>query len=497
MMNRRTFLQRTGGVTAAAALGVGAHPVLGANERIRLGVIGVGSTVKIGGKGRADIRDFRKIAGVEVAAICDCDRLHLEAGEAMFRRWGEPVKTYLDYRDLLADKRLDAVSITTPNHWHSLMAIQACQAGKDVFIQKPMSHNLLEGRKVVEAARKYGRIVQATHGPRNSGAVAEGIAWVQAGHLGRILYIRGLNYRPRMSIGRVNGPQPIPPSCDYNLWCGPAPTKPLHRKYLHYDWHWDWDTGNGDLGNMGIHYMDGCRWAAGQAALPHRVLTVGGRLGYEDDGETPNTLVTLLDYQPTPVFFEVRGLPKEARYMATNWERNASQTMDRYMGLRIGVVVHCEGGTLRFGSGVACAAYDREGRKVREFGAERVTTKQNFIDCVQSRRAEGLLSPPIEGHLSAGLVHLANISYRVGRESSTEAARSRCHATHGVLGEALDRMLAHLEANKVDLRRTPLRLGPVLEFDPQTERFRGEHPLQADALCGRDYRPPFLLPEEV
>lgn len=496
-MKRRTFLKQTARITAVAALGIGAHPVLGANDRIRLGVIGIGSTVKIGGKGRKDIVDFRKIAGVQVAAVCDCDADHLDYEVAQFRKWGEPVKAYRDYRELLADPELDAVSITTPNHWHSLMAIQACQAGKDVFIQKPMSHNVVEGRKVVEAARRHGRIVQATHGPRNSGAVAAGIEWVRAGNLGRVLYIRGLNYRPRRSIGRVKGPQPIPARCDYNLWCGPAPMKPLWRQYLHYDWHWDWDTGNGDLGNMGIHYMDGCRWAAGQNTLPRRVLTVGGRLGYEDDGQTPNTLVTLLDYEPAPVIFEVRGLPKEARYLKTNWERNASQTMDQYLGLRIGVVVHCEGGTLRFGTGGGCAAYDADGRKIRDFTGERPTTKQNFIDCIRSRRTEDLLSPAIEGHLSAGLVHLANISHRLGREAPPATARERARMAHGVLAEALDRMLAHLEANEVDLRRTPLRVGPLLEFDPAAERFHGEQAARANALCSRDYRPPFLLPDKI
>jgi predicted dehydrogenase len=206
--------------------------------------------------------------------------------------------------------------------------------------------------------------------------------------LGRLRYIQGLNYKPRMSIGKVGAAQPIPAGCDYDLWCGPAPKKPLRREYLHYDWHWDWDTGNGDLGNMGIHFMDGCRWVAGQNTLPRHVLAVGGRLGYDDDGETPNTLITLLDYRPVPIIFEVRGLPKAARYLATDWRRKTGETMDLYRGMRLGVIVHCEGGTVRFGSGSGCAAYDPQDRKIRDFTGERVGTKQNFIDCVRSRRVK-------------------------------------------------------------------------------------------------------------
>ena len=286
-MKRRQFL--TSALAAGAAVSLAPARVLGANDDIRLGVIGIGSFVKIGGKGRGDIRDFRKIPGVRVVALCDCDADHLDYEVEQFRKRNEPVKAYRDFRQLLDDDQIDAVSITTPNHWHSLMTIMACQAGKDVFVQKPASHNLFEGRQMVEAARKYGRIVQATHGPRNSGAVEESFEFARKGNLGSMRCVYGINYRPRTSIGKVDGPQPVPSSCDYDLWCGPAPKKPLMREYLHYDWHWDWDTGNGDLGNMGIHYMDACRWALGKAELPKRVISVGARIGYDDDGQTPNT----------------------------------------------------------------------------------------------------------------------------------------------------------------------------------------------------------------
>jgi predicted dehydrogenase len=341
-MKRRQFLAST--LASSAALPFAPGRVLGANDAIRLGVIGIGSFVKIGGKGRGDIRDFRKIPGVRVVALCDCDTNHLGHEIEQFRKRKEPVRAYEDFRQLLDDDQIDAVSITTPNHWHSLMTIMACQAGKDVYVQKPASHNLFEGRKMVEAAHKHGRIVQAAHGPRGLGSVEESFEYARAGNLGPLRCVYGINYRPRTSIGKVSGPQPIPSGCDYDLWCGPAPKKPLMREYLHYDWHWDWDTGNGDLGNMGIHFMDACRWALGKNELPKRVISVGARLGYDDDGQTPNTLITLLDYKPVPIIFEVRGLPKNTSDRQTNWEKNATRTMDTYRGIRIGTIVDCEGG---------------------------------------------------------------------------------------------------------------------------------------------------------
>lgn len=492
-MKRRAFLKRAGLAVSAAALAFPRSQVLGANNRVRLGVIGIGSTVKIGGKGRQDIKDFRKIPGVQVASVCDCDADHLRFETEQFRKWGESVAAVRDFRRMLDDPEIDAVSITTPNHWHSVMAIMACQAGKDVFVQKPMSHNVWEGRQVVKAASRYQRVVQATHGPRGNGAIEPALAWVRAGNLGKIRVIQGLNYKPRMSIGRVKGAQPIPEGCDYDLWCGPALKKPLHREFLHYDWHWDWDTGNGDLGNMGIHFMDGCRWAAGQTTLPSRVLTVGGRLGYKDDGETPNTLVTLLDYQPVPIIFEVRGLPKHARYQTSDWPRNPRESMDHHHGMRLGVIVHCEGGSVRFGSGNGCTAFDAKGKKIREFHGDRVSTKQNFIDCVRDRRSDRLHSSAIEGHLSCGLVNLTNISYRVGVESNDANLRDE-RPVNAAFGDALDRMRQHLDANAVDLKATPLEFGRMLTFDPTEERFSGPHAAKANALVSGRYRAPFVIP---
>lgn len=489
-MRRRSFLKIA--LTVGSCLTLKSPRAFAANEEIRLGVIGIGSNVKIGGKGRQDIRDFRAIPGVRVAAVCDCDTDHLDWQVDQFRKWGESVKAHRDYRRILDDPEIDAISITTPNHWHSLMAIQACQAGKHVFVQKPMSHNLFEGRQVVSAAQKYDRVVQATHGPRNSGNVQAAFEYARSGELGAIRCVRGLNYRSRESIGLVDGPQPIPPTCDYDLWCGPAPKKRLMREYLHYDWHWDWDTGNGDLGNMGIHYMDACRWALGANSLPRRVMTLGARVGYRDDGQTPNTLVTILDYQPAPILFEVRGLPIDAEHRDRRWGRS----MDQYLGTSIGTVVHCEGGTVRIRTGDVCAAFDNDGRKICDFSAERVSTKQNFIDAIRNPSATPLHTDAVQGHLSCGLVHMTNISYRLGREADRDVVRETV-AGQESLQEATDRMLDHLHANQIDLELTPLTLGPTLTLDPTTEQFTGEFSERANQLATRTYREPFVVADQV
>jgi predicted dehydrogenase len=489
-MRRRRFLASS--LAAGAAACLAPARVLGANDDIRLGVIGIGSFVKIGGKGRGDIRDFRQIPGVRVVALCDCDGDHLGHEVERFRQRNEPVKAYKDFRQLLDDDEIDAVSITTPNHWHSLMTIMACQAGKDVFVQKPASHNLFEGRQMVAAARKYQRIVQATHGPRNRGSVEESFEFARQGHLGAIRCVRGLNYRPRTSIGKVDGPQTPPPNCDYDLWCGPAPIKPLRRRYLHYDWHWDWDTGNGDLGNMGIHYMDACRWALGATELPRRVISVGARIGYDDDGETPNTMITLLDYEPAPIIFEVRGLPKRAEYLSGNWERKAGQTMDQYRGVRIGTIVECEGGYVSDG-----AAYDNHGQRIRKFDRTRVSTKQNFIDAVRSRDAGSLFTDAREGHLSCGLVHMANISCRLGRATDHEDIGDSIRGNHD-LSESFARLDEHVKANGlISSSPGPLALGPLLTMDPKTERFVGDFADHANRLVSREYREPYVVADQV
>lgn len=491
IMERRDFVKKS--MTAGAAITMPGYvysKILGANDRIRLGIIGIGSDIKLGGKGKDEINKFRKIPGVEIAAICDCDKDILRKEEAEFRKRNEKVKTYIDFRDLLDDKDIDVVSITTPNHSHALITIMACQAGKDVFVQKPASHNIWEGRKMVEAASRYKRIVQVPSNAREPNGNREAYKYARDGNLGKIKWIHGLNFKPRMSIGKVKGEQPIPQSVNYNLWCGPAPMKPLMRKYLHYDWHWDWDTGDGDLGNMGIHFLDGCRMALGTDKVPEHAMALGGRFGYDDDGETPNTMLIYFDYE-TPVIFEVRGLPSDSIFRKSNWVVNKNISMDRIYGISLGVIVYCEDGYI-------CnnAAYDYRGRLIRQFKSNGQDTRINFIDAVRERNASLQNAHVLDGHLSMVLAHMGNISIRLGREVSNSEIRERIKG-FPELDESFERFDNHLYANRIDLRKTPVTLGPMLTLDPVGEKFTGDFSEEANRLVKPTYRKPFIITEKI
>ena len=318
-INRRRFLQSS--LATGAVLSIPAIPLFARsrhrspNEEIRVAVAGVR------GRGRNHIGGFRGISNVKVVALCDPDREVLAREVKACEDRGESVDGVVDFRELLDRDDIDVIAIATPNHWHALMTIWACDAGKDVYVEKPVSHNIFEGRQMVNAARKHDRIVQTGTQSRSSHGIRDGIAWLRDGNLGAIKFARGTCYKPRQSIGKVGGPQDVPSHIDYDLWTGPAPMKPLTRRNLHYDWHWVFDTGNGDLGNQGVHQVDLCRWALGESGLPPRVGSIGGRLGYDDDGDTPNTQIILLDYDAAPLIFEVRGLPRDKEAQASNWGR--------------------------------------------------------------------------------------------------------------------------------------------------------------------------------
>jgi predicted dehydrogenase len=387
---------------------------------------------------------------------------------------------------LLESKNIDAVSIATPNHWHSLAALWAIQAGKDVYVEKPVSHNVFEGRKVVEAARKYQKIVQTGTQSRSSFAIREAVAWVKAGNLGRMTVARGLCYKPRPSIGKVDAPQPPPPEVNYDLWCGPAPMDPIRRKRFHYDWHWIWNYGNGDLGNQGIHQMDIARWFLGEMELSPRILSLGGRLGYEDDGETANTQIVYHEFPKAPLLFEVRGLP----------ERTGAKNMNKYpagKGASVAVIVHCEGGLVVVPNYSSATAYDRDGKEIKKWdGAE--NHYQNFIKAVRSRKHTDLNADILEGHLSSALCHTGNISYRLGQQETPEGIRGRVQSDL-VLSESFERMVDHLRANDVDLEVTKASVGSLLKMDPATEKFIGND--KANEMLTREYRKPFIVPEQV
>src|SRR5438094_4709085 len=284
--SRRDFLTTTGaGVagTALASTALGYSRILGASDRVRVAICGVR------GRGNDHIRGFSRVPNTDIAALCDVDEtvLNQRLGDVEKRGLPKP-KSYVDVRKLLEDKSIDAISIATPNHWHSLIAIWACQAGKDVYVEKPCSHNLWEGRQLVRAAEKYNRIVQHGTQIRSSAAIQEAIKGLHEGAVGEVYLARGLCFKWRDTIGHAPA-EAVPAGVDYDLWTGPAPLKPFTRNRFHYNWHWSWDTGNGDLGNQGVHQVDVARWGLG-LKFPNRISAVGGHFMFDDDQQTPNTL---------------------------------------------------------------------------------------------------------------------------------------------------------------------------------------------------------------
>lgn len=475
-LTRRNFLKTA--ALSATALSLPASSwaqVTGANNDIRVAVIG------FNGQGGSHISSLTKAKGARITALCDCDSEVLAKGA---KRVGNNVETYTDIRKLLESKNVDAVSIATPNHWHALATIWAIQAGKDVYVEKPVSHNVSEGRRMVEFARKHNKIVQTGTQSRSSReGIAAAVEWVKAGNLGKIKVSRGICYKPRGSIGKSTTPLDIPKNIDFDLWCGPAAKLPITRKKLHYDWHWVWNTGCGDLGNQGIHEMDVARWFLGVKELSRRVFSVGGRLGYVDDGETPNTMVIYHDYPDAPLIFEVRGLPSKA----------GSKEMDTYLGARIGIVVECEGGHVTVPSYNDAKVFDKEGKLIKEFKGS-VGHHDNWLKAIRSRKKEDLHADILEGHLSSALCHTGNISYRLGQLALPEEVRDRI-STDGLALEACERAYEHLKLNEVDLKDSKATLGLVLKMDAKTERFLDHE--KANEMLTRPYRPGFVVPEKA
>ena len=492
---RRQFLRNTALTTAALSMPARLYSAVpGANGDIRVAVIG------FKGRGADHISHYSKLKGVRLAALCDVDSEVLAKGVSQMKSKGSEVEGFTDIRKLLESKEIDVVSIATPNHWHSLGAIWACQAGKDVYVEKPVSHNVWEGRQLVKAAAMHQRIVQMGVQSRSGIGLANAIEWAKAGHLGKVIYARGLCYKRRPSIGKVDGPQPVPASIDYDLWCGPAEKLPLTRKALHYDWHWVWNTGNGDLGNQGIHQMDIARRFLGEEALAPKVFSVGGRLGYVDDAETPNTMFVFHDYEKAPLIFEVRGLPA----------KTDAKGMDKYRGASVGVVVQYENGHILCPNYNDAVAFDKDGQEIHRFsrntapqpGSAEIQALEpeienhylNFIESVRSRQTADLNGQILDGHISSALCHTGNISYQIGRKSEPSEIREALKANKDAM-DSLERMSSHLAANEVDVNVDKLTLGAFLKMDPKTERFIGNP--EADKLLTRNYRAPFVVPENV
>jgi predicted dehydrogenase len=480
-MQRRTLLKASLAVSGIGS-GYASTPTRSAGDLIGVGIVG------LRGKGRHHVEMFSSMKGVRITALCDVDREILSRSAEKLKDQPTRPACYIDVRRMLENRDVDAVVIATPNHWHALMTIWACQAGKDVYVEKPVSHNLWEGAQMIRAARRYTRVVQAGTQNRSSLALREALEYIRAGSLGEILRVRGLCYDERPSIGKTNGPQPIPESIDYDLWTGPAPLEPLFRGRVHYDWHWFWNTGDGNIGNQGIHQLDLCRWFAGQDQLPKSVISIGGRYGYEDDGQTPNTQVALFDY-PVPIIFEVRGL----------MESKGAPSMDHILGVRVGLLVECEHGVFAGGKSGGGWVYDQDKKRIKQFSAPgEETHAQNFIDAVRSRNIEDLKAEVREGVLSAGLFQMANLSHRLGKQTTMQSALEML-APRPELHEAGERLCRHLAANEVDLAKEGLQGGAHLEFNREQAQFVSRTSFDlgywANLMSKPPYRPPFVVNE--
>jgi predicted dehydrogenase len=492
--SRREFVQTSALLAAGAALPLRSwQRVLGANGDIRVAVIG------LNGRGRNHLSSLAKIPGVRVVALCDVDTAVLDKVKPTVNG-GADVKTYVDMREVFASPDIDAVTIATPNHWHSLAAIWALQAGKDVYLEKPVSHNIWEGRQLVAAAKKHNRrVIQAGTQIRSGEGLREAVQWVRDGNLGKVTASRGFCYKRRDSLGLCGGPQQVPSTINYDLWSGPREVVPPRRNTkngpVHYDWHWFWAYGNGDIGNQGIHQMDVARWFLGDPGFPKGALSVGGRLGYADDGQTPNTQAVMFDYDAAPLIFEVRGLPASAGLAGTGVDprENAdSAGMDKYRGVAIGNVVDCEGGSMIVPSYTSATAVDRSGRVIKEFRG-RDQHMENFIDVVRSRKSSDLYGPIEQAAVSSALCHLGNISHRLGQSAPQAEVRDLVRSSWA-MHDADARMIEHLRANNVDLDATPLTRGIPLLIDARNQRFTGPDAERANRMLREAYRASFAVP---
>lgn len=439
-MQRRYFLMSS---AALAARPLAPRGLASPNDTVRVACVGVR------GQGNSHIRSYSAMPNVEIAAICDIDESVLDQRLQQVQNSGKkrPAR-YTDFRKLLEDKSIDAVSIATPNHTHALIAISACQAGKDVYVEKPCSHNIFEARQLVAAARKYDRIVQHGTNSRSTVACREAMQQLADGVIGDVYMSRGLCFKWRDTIGRKPD-EPVPAGVHYDLWLGPAPERPFSRNRFHYNWHWNWDYGNGDMGNQGIHEMDICRWGLG-VKYPSRISATGGHFMFDDDQQTPNTLTATFEFDEGA---KRRLLVFEVRHWMSNHEAGIGERVGKD-GKKDSNTI----GNLFYGS-KGYMAIDGYGTYKTFLGRDQEPGPQrsengnnwaNFIDAVRSRQRSALNAEIEEGYLSTQLVHLANISYRLGR---------------------------------------------TLQFDSETLMCKGDD--EANRMFTRAYRAPYVVPERV
>ncbi|MBN1806264.1 MAG: Gfo/Idh/MocA family oxidoreductase [Sedimentisphaerales bacterium] len=498
---RRQFLQDSIFTTAAA---VYAAPMISGitqaqnkspNEKLLCAVIGCHS------RGGSHISAFSGRRDCEVAYIVDIDeKVGQKSCDSVEKRTGRRPKWVKDMRQVFDDKSIDFISTATPNHWHALCGVWAMQAGKDAYIEKPISHEISEGAALVAAAKKYKRMCQVGTQCRSNPAIRNAMKFIEDGGIGEVNFARGLCYKRRSSIGPL-GDYPIPEEADFNLWSGPAPyTSPkLTRPRFHYDWHWQRLYGNGDSGNQGPHQTDIARWGLGINRHPDSVIAYGGRLGYQaerndpdyvDAGDTPNTEVAVYDYGKKCMVFETRGLSVD-----NSADMLINTMFDSIKGNKIGVIFYGTEGYLVQKTYTHCAAFDLKGKMFKEFKGSG-DHYDNFIQAVRSRKSENLNSDAFQGHLSAALAHLANISYYLGENNKFSINQAvkvlQDVKSHDHNIETLNRTARHLRDNGVDLDKYPISMGPMLRFDPEKEVFTNND--AANDMLRREYRRPFVCP---
>jgi predicted dehydrogenase len=480
-ITRRHFIQSVGVGAAAFSLPLGVTGrALGANERIRVAVVGLGT------RGSGHCGWFDKIEGVEIAALCDPDEKRLNKQQKKFPK----ASAYTDVRQVLEDDTIDVVTIATSNHWHCLAGIWACQAGKDVYVEKPLGHNQHEQQKLVEAARKYNRIVQVGTQQRSDPVQDEIKQYLHEDKaLGEIQYVRANIYNNRNPIGKRQTPMQPPEHVDYNLWLGPAADEPIYRDNLQYQWHWVWNTGSGEMGNWGVHVLDDVRNVVFRdfITLPVRIMAGGGRLVWDDAGETPNTHFVYYDTGTVPVLFDL-----------SNIKQSPDGRMPHHKVTRNGYTVYCEGGYYSGGRGGG-AAFDNDGKKIKGFSGDAGEAHAaNFIDAVRHRDPHRLNADVAQGHHSTGWCNLANIALRAGgpysREKAMEAAAKD---VQNPWGELLDYVNERLTNHGLAMDSSKIKLSNVLQFSPEGERFVGRDAEQANQLLSRQYREGFTLPKVV
>jgi predicted dehydrogenase len=434
--DRRHFLKQSAASIASLSALSYARAADKPNDKVVLALLGIGSAVpgSVGGRGRQLLRPFASFKDVDIAYLCDVDESFHSIGQKLLTATGRrEARIEKDLRRVLQNKSVDAVVVALPDHWHALATIWACQAGKHVYVEKPCSHNLIEGRRMVEAARKHNRVVQLGTQSRSSASLARAAELVRSGKLGKVSAARAWIGGSRPNIGKPKD-SAVPQGVDYDLWLGPAPARPFNENRFHYRWHWFWDYGTGELGNNGIHAIDRLRWLLNLDA-PTRIVASGGKFFYDDAQETPDTMTVSFDFPTCSVTWEHRV-----------WSKGTGE----------GAALYGEHGTLvlerdgwRVDKGIE--AVDKGDGK--EQNVEASVHQRNFIDCIKDSSGTSVRRPNAEieeGHKSTRMCHLGNIAYRTGR---------------------------------------------AIRFDARTETCIDD--VEANRLLGRSYREPFVVPEKV